>query len=289
MYAFEDILCTNGLPETDVAVMRKIFDSLTVSLKDDQEYQSLDSPSKYNSMINNIYSFYASREVLWNLNELFTKLQINDSMKPVFSGYYKKFLEGNIDSILTPDMECVKGYSEFPISSDEVREGLADYCIYFTKVRELLFDQTVKTVDDVGQSSVKRIGEAMSELYSNTRNKKLTDFDDINQECETISKKHNVVKLFDNFNIIITLFDQFPFKYETFVKHVKYVVLDPEIDKVELQRKYLLAILRKDSKYDAYRKYINLVCNEYQQTMADVQKLKDQDERRIRELYDSSN
>jgi hypothetical protein len=162
-----------------------------------------------------------------------------------------------------------------------------DYHQYLCKVREIAANETFAMLDQLSKHNVDGITEVMSNLYSYISNRQFdVDFEEQQKECLRLCKEYKVADIYKSFQIVINCFDVFPFKYAKFKNIIKIKVNDPEFDDIEIQRRYLISTLRKDSNYDRIVKQINIICNDYGDTMKKIETEIANDEANIRKLYD---
>lgn len=278
-------ITSNDLAE-DKAIMEAIFAKLAGEMANDPEYLTVSRVDQMNILANNVLLYHAVKNVLYNLDDLLEKASIADSVKSVFMQYYKSVIEGNVDAILSDDMPCKCAFTEFPIKEMNLRISAYNFHDYFAKVRAKTADEVFVLMDKVTKQNIKGITEVISAMYLYMSDRKFqVPYDEQQEKCTELCKEHKVPDIYAAFQVVINLFDVFPFNYKKFERMIKYKVNDPSIEDIEIQRQYLISTLRKDSKYDAKREIINSICNDYVATMERIQKNLKNEEETIRELY----
>lgn len=276
---------------SDVAIAEKrLFEVAFTKITGDSEYMetfaNIPDNELKNVIANNLLFYHASSQVLYNLDELLDSAAIATSLRPTFMQYYHGVVSGNMESILTEDVPCKYDFTEFPIRDSLFRAAMFDYANYLAKVREIAANQTFEILDGLSKHNSENITKVMSELYSYLSSRRFqVDFEDQQLECTRLCKEYKVADIYKSFQIVINCFDLFPFKYKKFQDVIKIKVNDPGFDDIEIQRRYLISTVRKDSNYDRIVAQINAICNEYSETMSKIENEIANDEERVRKLY----
>ena len=287
MLEFGNIFDANsGVLSSDMNTFVAVFDKLSTEMNSDNDYDAIPTSDKMNILANNVILYYTTHNLLYDMDDLFKSLEIAESVKPIFMKYYKSIIEANIDTILSDDMPCKITFTEFPIGEIELRIAICGYYEYISKVKSKASNETFELLDKVSKHNIENITKVMSELYLFMQSRRFNvGFEEQQEECTRLCKEYNVSDIYKPFQIVINLFDVFPFNYNKFAKMIKYKVNDPDIDDIEIQRRYLISTLKKDSKYDVMKRQINSICDDYATTMARIEKNIEEEEVKIRNLY----
>lgn len=280
--------------ESDVTIAEKpIFESIFSKITSDDEYMNslanLSDCEVKNILANNVLVYHASADVLYNFKELLEKASIAKSLEPVFVQYYMGYINANIDSILSDDIPCKYDFTEFPIKDLLFRAAIFEYHNYFAKVSETVTAETFAIMDNLSKHNIENITKVMSNLYSFMSSRRFeVDFEEQQAECTRLCKEYKVTDIYKSFQIVINCFDLFPFKYDKFKAAIKIKINDPDFDDIEIQRRYLISTLRKDSSYDRIAAQINIICNDYGNTMKKIETEVANEEANLRKLYEGN-
>jgi hypothetical protein len=250
--------------------------SLLETILDRLDRNSQDSVDTVNSLLVN----FASCRVLSDIEGVIASAGLATSLHSVFQSYFVELMKGNRDTIAPdPPFEEVV----MPVSSELLRAKLAELFEYFAKVRQHLGNESLNLMAKSAEHLLNSTADALSELFAEMPDK--TDEEGLAKVVTTIGKKHKLPNLYRDFQIIILYFDLFPFNYAKFKETYKYKVNDPEINNVEVQRRYLVSLLRKDATFDRRRTMINTICDQYGTIMDKIDAEVKSESERIRELY----
>ena len=246
---------------------------------------------------------YASCKVLSDISGVLAASGISESLYETFRVYYNHVLKSNSEAIrpdppLGPDSlkytqdychECTQGSHGYTqdghVDSITLREAVLELIKYFLEVQRLM--------GSAAETKIKTTCDALSEIYSayasNSASREWNgSHSDIDEIVKPISDKYKLPDLHSEFQLIITYFDTFPFNYAKFKDVYVTKVNDPAIPNIEIQRRYLVSLLKKNSHYTSQRNYINRICDQYEQTMKKVKEEINSENDRIRSLYDGT-
>ena len=297
-FRFEDLFNTNKISPQDAASLSYIYgntsDPLTNAItenyyKENSERSDNSSHELYcligNTLISDTLAHFAANEVLFSIDEMLVKFDVPNSVRGKFQSYYTKLIDGNKDSLLPANLDFLPKFDQFPISADELSQLLFKFFGYFAELRKLLFEKTLDLMESTANDTAKRITDAMSEIYQFYKNKPNVEFDELSEFCKKAFEKHKAPDMYNTFSIVINLFADYPFKYKIFNKFAYMKVHDPEFDDLELQRKYLIACLRTDSRYNTHKRNINSIINSYRSEMEIIERDIKKNEKEIRAKY----
>jgi len=274
--------------ENEKAVLVAIFNKLADEISKDADYALMSKNEQMNILANNSLIYHSVKNVLYDLDDLLVKSEVAESVKPIFKQYYKRVIEGNVDAILS-DPPCRQEFNSFPIEDKELRVAIYNYYEYMNDVRKTASDDTFAMMDKVSKHNVEGIANTMSDMYSFMQSRRFeVPLEDQQNKCAELCKHYKIADIYKSFQIVIMLFDVFPFVYNKFVKMIKYKINDPSIDDVDIQRRYLISTLAKKANYDDMKRSINHICNEYSSTMEKIEKEIKTEEDKIRGLYEGS-
>lgn len=266
-----DIIDVSGLSKNEILLMTEI-------------YTRINSEQDRLILINQLFDNFAMCTVTLMIDDAVKALHISDSLKPKFHEYYHSILTGNIENIVLG--QVFDEHTIFPVDKQTVIAKVIEVQQYYSKVREQLITDTIELMDKLIETSLNNTSDALSEVFSQLRD--CESFESRQELCDNIGKKYKIIDLYKRFQIIIELYDVYPFKYKQFKSVFQYAVRDPDISPIEIQRRYLISTLKRDSNYDRFSKNINDLCSNYESTMAKVEREITLEEKRIRELYGST-
>lgn len=249
--------------------------------------------SDRHSLINTLLINYASSRVLSEIGDLYKATGLAESLYETFRSYYMQFMKGNAETILpeTPFgmddqfiVDCV------PIPSAVVREKIDSLLVYFCNVRKQLTNDVLNVMGKIADEIITKTCDALSKLHAEMSNGMMISYNEakVNEMVKKVSDEFRLPNLMSDFQIIILYFDVFPFNYNKFKEVFTYKVNDPAISSVDVQRRYLISLLKKDSQFDRKRNFINSLCSNYETVIEKVKSEVDADNERIRDLYEGS-
>ena len=278
MFRFEDLFDVSAIRPSDATSLGYIFanvvEPITAAVK--AEFEDFSPPENKqmelyrklgNTLLNDVMAHFASNEVLFAIDGMLVEFDIPESVRGKFRSYYQSLVKGNADSLLPPDMPFLLNLEIFPVPAELLAKTLFEFFQHFAEVRKLVFMDTLKLMDKVANETADKATKAMSEIYLFTKNKPDVGFDELSDYCKAAFERNGSPDMYNSFSVVIGLFADFPFKHTIFRKFVYEKLHDTAIDDLELQRKYLMTTLRKDSKYDTNRKYINKMIDSYRSKM----------------------
>lgn len=262
------------------------FSDFDRKLLDKLYYKCAESELEPLECVNLTLINYVSCKVLPDIGGVLAASGINESLYETFRTYYNNVLKSNSESIMPePPVTC-----EY-LDRDTLREVVLDLTKYFLEVQRVATIETLNLMGSTAEHMIKSTCEALSEVYANFKDKIIDtniSQSDLEEITKSVSDKFKLPNLYSEFQLIITYFDTFPFNYDKFKKVYVFKVNDPAISSVEVQRRYLVSLLKKDSRYVGQRNYINRICDQYEQTMKKVEEEIDSENDRVRKLYDGT-
>jgi hypothetical protein len=238
-------------------------------------------------LVNTTLINYASCKVLPDVDGVLAASGISESLYETFRTYYHHVLKANSQSI-KPEPPFVNEFAY--VDRDTIREKALELIKYFIEVQRIATTETLNLMGAAADTRVKSTCEALSEAYSKLSQMIIARPDPLDQSSieevvEEVSNKYKLPNLYSEFQVIIMYFDTFPFNYKKFESVYVVKINDPAIPSIEVQRRYLTSLLKKDSQYNTQRNYINRICNHYEQLMKKVEGEIDSENERVRKLY----
>jgi hypothetical protein len=277
----EEFFDLSEFSEFDRRLLNTMYERLSA------DCETADSRDKRNTTLIN----FTSCKVLSDVEGILKASKINESLYETFQTYYNYILKGNSETIIPDNPFTVAELHPdfFPISKNVLRERVLALMEYFLAVQQKVTIETFNMMAAAGENKIKTTCEALSEISQSLasmqfRGSEVRD-DEIADLVKTIGDKYRLPNLYSEFQIIILYFDVFPFNYEKFKEVYTYKIGDLSIEDIEVQRRYLLSLLRKDAHYIRRRDFINRICEQYDQTLKKIKDETENETKRIRELY----
>jgi hypothetical protein len=283
MISFEEIFSTETIPMSDVADMRNIFNNIVSDIIEGTPKDETYDVTVRNNLLYNTISYLATKEVLFSIQDLMEKADIPNTVRGKFNSYYASMIQANASFILSEDLSFRVFRTEFPIPSIDIAMLIVNFFNYFSAAREKAFTETLILMENMARTTAESVTKSIVELCK--FKKEETTYDEMVEKAKEVFVANSAPNMYNDFMIIVELSNIVPVNYKVLVGAVYEKIRDPEIHSLELQRKYLLSVLKKDKSYNHKRAYINKLINAYSSKIDRVEREIKKDEERTRKLY----